>query len=46
MGIAPLAMKQKQAFGAGGMPQLFRTITVSDEISMGTEGNIPSCRAM
>jgi dihydroxy-acid dehydratase len=39
MGIAPLAMKAEQGIRAGGgVPQLFGTITVSDGISMGTEG--------
>lgn len=39
MGIAPLAVKAEAGIrAAGGMPQLFGTITVSDGISMGTEG--------
>jgi dihydroxy-acid dehydratase len=39
MGIAPLATRAEAGIrGAGGMPQLFGTITVSDGISMGTEG--------
>lgn len=39
MGIRPLAEKAEQAIReAGGMPQTFGTITVSDGISMGTEG--------
>lgn len=39
MGIAPLASRAEEGVrGAGGMPQLFGTITVSDGISMGTEG--------
>jgi dihydroxy-acid dehydratase len=39
MGIAPLAAAAEQGIrAAGGMPQLFGTITVSDGISMGTEG--------
>lgn len=39
MGIAPLAERAEQAIrNAGGMPQLFGTITISDGISMGTEG--------
>ncbi|MDG2991624.1 dihydroxy-acid dehydratase [Candidatus Synechococcus calcipolaris G9] len=39
MGIAPLASRAEDGVrGAGGMPQLFGTITVSDGISMGTEG--------
>jgi dihydroxy-acid dehydratase len=39
MGIAPLAVKAEQGIrAAGGMPQVFGTITVSDGISMGTEG--------
>ena len=39
MGIAPLAAKAEAGIrAAGGMPQLFGTITVSDGISMGTEG--------
>ncbi|MGV0028292.1 dihydroxy-acid dehydratase [Phormidesmis priestleyi] len=39
MGIAPLAMAAEAGIrAAGGMPQLFGTITVSDGISMGTEG--------
>lgn len=38
-GIAPLAERAIAAIReAGGMPQLFGTITVSDGISMGTEG--------
>jgi dihydroxy-acid dehydratase len=39
MGIGPLAELAEQAVReAGGMPQLFGTITISDGISMGTEG--------
>ncbi|MCU0526643.1 MAG: dihydroxy-acid dehydratase [Elainella sp. Prado103] len=39
MGIAPLAAKAEAGIRAGGgMPQVFGTITVSDGISMGTEG--------
>ncbi|MBC7808339.1 MAG: dihydroxy-acid dehydratase [Akkermansiaceae bacterium] len=39
MGIAPLAARAETAIReAGGMPQTFGTITVSDGISMGTEG--------
>ncbi len=39
MGIAPLAERAQQGIRtAGGMPQLFGTITISDGISMGTEG--------
>ncbi len=39
MGIAPLAAQAEAGIRlAGGMPQLFGTITVSDGISMGTEG--------
>jgi dihydroxy-acid dehydratase len=39
MGIAPLATQAEQGIrAAGGMPQLFGTITISDGISMGTEG--------
>ncbi len=39
MGIAPLATQAEVGIrSAGGMPQLFGTITVSDGISMGTEG--------
>lgn len=39
MGIAPLAEEAQNGIrAAGGMPQLFGTITVSDGISMGTEG--------
>lgn len=39
MGIAPLAAKAEDGVRlAGGMPQIFGTITVSDGISMGTEG--------
>lgn len=39
MGIAPLAERAQAGIRAGGgMPQLFGTITVSDGISMGTEG--------
>jgi dihydroxy-acid dehydratase len=39
MGIAPLATRAEQGIrAAGGMPQLFGTITISDGISMGTEG--------
>ncbi len=39
MAIAPLAERAEQGIrAAGGMPQLFGTITISDGISMGTEG--------
>ncbi|MBD1911850.1 MULTISPECIES: dihydroxy-acid dehydratase [unclassified Leptolyngbya] len=39
MGIAPLAIQAESGVrAAGGMPQTFGTITVSDGISMGTEG--------
>lgn len=39
MGIAPLAVKAETGIRAGGgVPQVFGTITVSDGISMGTEG--------
>ncbi|WP_088892641.1 dihydroxy-acid dehydratase [Leptolyngbya ohadii] len=39
MGIAPLADRAQEGVrAAGGMPQIFGTITVSDGISMGTEG--------
>jgi dihydroxy-acid dehydratase len=39
MGIAPLAARAENGIrSANGMPQLFGTITVSDGISMGTEG--------
>jgi dihydroxy-acid dehydratase len=39
MGINDLALKAEAAArDAGGMPQLFGTITISDGISMGTEG--------
>ncbi len=39
MGIAPLANRAEAGIrAAGGMPQMFGTITVSDGISMGTEG--------
>jgi dihydroxy-acid dehydratase len=39
MGIATLATEAEAGIrAAGGMPQLFGTITVSDGISMGTEG--------
>ncbi len=39
MGIAPLADRAESGIRhAGGMPQLFGTITISDGISMGTEG--------
>ncbi|MBD1842096.1 dihydroxy-acid dehydratase [Cyanobacteria bacterium FACHB-63] len=39
MGIAPLASEAETGIrAAGGMPQVFGTITVSDGISMGTEG--------
>jgi dihydroxy-acid dehydratase len=39
MGIAPLAEEAQNGIRlAGGMPQLFGTITISDGISMGTEG--------
>ena len=38
-GIQPLAdAAEKAAFEAGAMPQMFGTITVTDGISMGTEG--------
>jgi dihydroxyacid dehydratase/phosphogluconate dehydratase len=48
MGIAPLAIEAEAGIRqAGGMPQLFGTITISDGISMGTEGmKYSSCRAM
>ena len=39
MGLNPLAERAEEAIqAAGGMPQMFGTITVSDGISMGTEG--------
>lgn len=39
MGIAPLAAQAESGVrAAGGMPQIFGTITISDGISMGTEG--------
>jgi len=39
MGIAPLAIRAEAGIRSGnGMPQVFGTITVSDGISMGTEG--------
>jgi dihydroxy-acid dehydratase len=39
MGIAPLAIQAETGIrSAGGMPQIFGTITISDGISMGTEG--------
>jgi dihydroxy-acid dehydratase len=39
MGIGPLAQRAEAAVRvSGGMPQLFGTITISDGISMGTEG--------
>ena len=39
MGISPLAEQAEAGIrAAGGMPQIFGTITVSDGISMGTEG--------
>lgn len=39
MGIAPLAEQAQAGIrNGGGMPQIFGTITVSDGISMGTEG--------
>jgi dihydroxy-acid dehydratase len=39
MGIGPLATRAEAGVrAAGGMPQLFGTITISDGISMGTEG--------
>lgn len=39
MGLNPLAERADQAIrAADGMPQMFGTITVSDAISMGTEG--------
>jgi dihydroxy-acid dehydratase len=39
MGLEPLASQAEEAIkAAGGMPQKFGTITVSDAISMGTEG--------
>jgi dihydroxy-acid dehydratase len=39
MGIAPLANRAEVGVRvAGGMPQMFGTITISDGISMGTEG--------
>lgn len=39
MGIATLADRAQQGIRvAGGMPQIFGTITISDGISMGTEG--------
>ncbi len=39
MGIAPLAIRAEKGIrDANGMPQVFGTITISDGISMGTEG--------
>ncbi len=39
MGIAPLAIRAEAGIrAANGMPQIFGTITISDGISMGTEG--------
>jgi dihydroxy-acid dehydratase len=39
MGLNKLALKAEESIReAGGMPQMFGTITVSDGISMGTEG--------
>ncbi|WP_421656816.1 dihydroxy-acid dehydratase [Leptothermofonsia sp. ETS-13] len=39
MGIMPLALRAESGIrAAGGMPQMFGTITISDGISMGTEG--------
>jgi dihydroxy-acid dehydratase len=39
MGIGPLAKRAEAGIRlAGGMPQIFGTITISDGISMGTEG--------
>ena len=39
MGIAPLAIRAEAGIrAANGMPQVFGTITISDGISMGTEG--------
>ncbi len=39
MGIAPLAIAAEKGIRTGGgMPQVFGTITISDGISMGTEG--------
>ena len=39
MGINTLALRAEKAMrDAGGMPQMFGTITISDGISMGTEG--------
>ncbi|MCP9858268.1 MULTISPECIES: dihydroxy-acid dehydratase [unclassified Cyanobium] len=39
IGLNDLARRAEQSFrGAGAMPQMFGTITVSDGISMGTEG--------
>src|SRR5512147_2317903 len=39
MGIGPLAARAETAVrAAGGMPQVFGTITIADGISMGTEG--------
>ena len=39
MGLNKLALKAEESIrAAGGMPQMFGTITVSDGISMGTEG--------
>ena len=38
-GLGGLALRAEAALrAAGGMPQIFGTITVSDGISMGTEG--------
>ena len=39
VGLNDLAQRAEQAaHAAGGMPQMFGTITISDGISMGTEG--------
>ena len=39
MGLNKLALKAEESIKrSGGMPQMFGTITVSDGISMGTEG--------
>ena len=39
MGLNKLALKAEESIKrSGGMPQIFGTITVSDGISMGTEG--------
>ena len=41
VGLNDLALRaEKAAQAAGGMPQMFGTITVSDGISMGTEGTV------